>query len=169
MTPEQLFVAPVQPTESDERYTPSWVFDGLGIEFDLDPCAPIDGGDCVPARCRYTAEVDGLTQPWFGVVWCNPPFSSATAWGDRFREHGNGVFLGPWANARWAVDLVAAAELVWFARDFPFTHPTHAGRRSSMPILFAAMGDGAPALRRLATSGLHPGVLLAPASVEVGA
>lgn len=50
----QLFPAVVQGHDSDERYTPRWVFDGLGLTFDLDPASPVEGGDCVPARRKLT-------------------------------------------------------------------------------------------------------------------
>ena len=159
----QLFSHPVQSQDTDERYTPKWVFDGLGMTFDLDPCSPVAGGDCVPATAKYTADDDGLSQPWHGTVWVNPPFSAATPFADRFLAHGDGVFLGPVANSRWAQDMLAAADLVWLCADFAFTHPTHAGRRSSMPLMFCAAGDcGTAGLRRLAMSSTHRGVLLAP-------
>jgi hypothetical protein len=29
--------------DSDEQYTPKWIFDALGVEFDLDVCAPQGG------------------------------------------------------------------------------------------------------------------------------
>jgi hypothetical protein len=157
----QLIAAPIQERDSDERYTPRWVFDGLGLTFDLDPAAPVAGGDCVPTRARYTRDDDGLAQPWHGLVWLNPPFSQSTAWADRFRAHGNGVFLGPTANARWWFDLVRRADLVWHCRDFAFTHPTHAGKRSSMPLAMIAYGTAAAeGVRRLARSGVHDGVLM---------
>jgi hypothetical protein len=153
--------APGQGLESDERYTPAWVFDGLGLVFDLDVAAPVAGGDVVPARARYTVADDGLAQPWYGAVWCNPPFSDSTPWAERFIEHRCGVFLGPVANARWTHEMLAAADLIWLCRDFAFTHPTHNGRRSSMPLFFAAF-DSEPvaALRRLAGAGVHDGVLV---------
>lgn len=149
--------------DRNERFTPAWVFDGLGLTFDLDPASPIGGGDHVPARRRYTLNEDGLAQPWDGLVWLNPPFSAGTAWGDRFRAHGCGVFLGPVANARWWINLARVADAIWHCRDFAFDHPTHAGRRSSMPLAFVAMGDVAvEGLGRLAGSGLHDGVLVLP-------
>jgi hypothetical protein len=156
-----LFATPPPRIDSDERFTPAWVFDGLGLVFDLDPAAPIGGGDHVPARRRFTRADDGLAQPWAGLVWLNPPFSAGTAWADRFRVHGAGVFLGPVANARWWIDLAGAADLMWHCRDFPFDHPTHAGRRSSMPLAFIALGSIATAaLERLAGAGYVPGVLV---------
>ena len=155
-----LFAAPVQSKDSDERYTPAWIFDGLGLTFDLDPASP-GVGDFVPAARKLTRHDDGLAHDWHGRVWLNPPFSNATAWARRFLEHGCGVFLGPVANAAWAVELWDAADLVWFMRDLPFVHPTHSGKRSSMPLFMASMGaDESAALQRLAHSGVHPGVLL---------
>lgn len=44
MSADQLFPAPVQGRETDERYTPAWVFEGLGLTFDLDPASPVGGG-----------------------------------------------------------------------------------------------------------------------------
>lgn len=158
----QLFAHPVQPLESDERYTPAWVFSHLGLVFDLDPCSPGEGmGDAVPARRKLTKDHDGLAHDWHGVVWVNPPFSNAAAFADRFIAHRNGIFLGPVANGRWTQDMLGAAELVWLCADFAFTHPTHAGKRSSMPLMFCAIGEPARAgLRRLATSGAHRGALM---------
>jgi len=156
-----LFAVPVQGTDSDERYSPRWIFDGLGLTFDLDPASPLEGGDCVPALRKYTRADDGLAQEWHGLVWLNPPFSHSTAWATKFRDHGNGVFLGPVANGKWWVDLVRVADVVWHCRDFAFTHPTHAGKRSSMPLAMIAMGEpAARAVTRLARSGVQDGVLM---------
>ena len=160
-TPNSLFTVPVQGRDTDERYTPKWVFDGLGLVFDLDPASPVEGGDFVPAVRKFTRLDDGLSQDWHGMVWLNPPFSNATPWADRFREHGNGVFLGPVANARWWVDLARTSGLIWLCRDLAFVHPDHAGKRSSMPLAFVSMGwTATEGLYRLARSGRHDGVLV---------
>lgn len=53
--------------------TPQDFFDKLDAEFgfDLDACALPENAKC--AR-YYTPEQDGLSQPWTGTVWCNPPY-----------------------------------------------------------------------------------------------
>ena len=65
---------------SVEWYTPSDVFERISASygpFDLDPCAdprsPI--WPLVPAH--WTAADDGLVQPWYGRVFCNPPYGDA--------------------------------------------------------------------------------------------
>ena len=158
---DALFATQVQAADSDERYTPAWVFEGLGATFDTDPASPgHNAGDHVPAAVKYTRADNGLEQPWHGSVWLNPPFSNATPWARRFIDHGQGVFLGPVANSAWCIELMQAAHLVWFMRDFPFVHPMHAGKRSSMPLFMASLGYAeTQALAELASSGRHDGVL----------
>ena len=44
--------------------------------FDLDPCSPTNTRRTAPvkARVHYTADDDGLSLPWFGDVFVNPPY-----------------------------------------------------------------------------------------------
>jgi hypothetical protein len=157
-----LFGTPIERTETDERYTPRWIFDALGVEFDLDPASPVDGGSVVPARRVYTREDDGLVQPWSGFVWVNPPFSNTTPWADRFMANPDGgLFLGPFANAKWTQMMLRSCELVWLMRDFAFNHPTHSGKRSSMPLAMYGRGARATeALERAARAVPEAGVLV---------
>jgi hypothetical protein len=77
---------------TDDWITPKWLIDRLG-PFDLDPCA-CDPQPWPCAQRQYTAEDNGLLLPWKGMVWCNPPYGTATAaWLDRLAMHGNGVAL----------------------------------------------------------------------------
>jgi hypothetical protein len=86
----------------NEHYTPKWVFDGLGLQFDLDVAAPIGNiGSHVPAARYFTKEDNGLEQEWSGRVWCNPPFAKATLWANKFLDHNNGVGIFPNSNAYW--------------------------------------------------------------------
>lgn len=68
LEPARLFDIP-----HSEWPTPQAFFDQLAREFSftLDAAADKENAKC--AR-YYTAEDDGLTQPWEGVVWCNPPY-----------------------------------------------------------------------------------------------
>ena len=60
-------------SKTDLWETPQEFFDELDTEFhfSLDACALPENAKC--AR-YYTPEQDGLSQPWTGVVWCNPPY-----------------------------------------------------------------------------------------------
>jgi len=96
----QLFATPQEITTSDDYYTPKWIFDALGLHFDLDVASPPHPTN-VPCDRYYTQEDNGLASPWFGRVWCNPPFSKPTPWVDRWLEHGNGLLLCPMSKSRW--------------------------------------------------------------------
>lgn len=81
--------------ESKEWYTPRYIFDSLGAEFDMDVCSP--GADVVPwipARHHLTLIDDGLTADWRGFVWMNPPYGTDTPhWMRKLWYHGNGIGL----------------------------------------------------------------------------
>lgn len=80
--------------KSVEWYTPAWIFEQLGIEFDLDPASPCDVITTVPASTKFTRAEDGLTQDWFGRVWLNPPYGRETSvWMNKFISHRNGIAL----------------------------------------------------------------------------
>ncbi len=102
MTQEALFPMPQQGNTSDDYWTPKWLFDAIGIEFDLDVACPPGGASHTPCNAFYTQETDGLVSPWFGNVWMNPPYSKATPWVARFMEHRQGICLVPFARSAWA-------------------------------------------------------------------
>jgi len=85
----------VESLDSDDWYTPPYIFEALGLTFDLDPCGPPGGLPWLPASKTYTEDDDGLTQPWFGRVWLNPPYSSPWPWVEKLSQHGNGLALIP--------------------------------------------------------------------------
>ena len=76
--------------DSDDWYTPAWIFEGLGIQFDLDVAAPDRGAPNVTASKHYSVADDGLLSPWDGYVWCNPPYSAPTAWCRKWATHNPG-------------------------------------------------------------------------------
>lgn len=105
--------------ESDEWYTPPFIFEALGLWFDLDPCSP--GNDhWVPASKVYTKEQNGLSQQWDGLVWMNPPFGGRNGqvpWLDKFFRHGNGVALvAARTSAGWFHDFAWKANCMLFPK-----------------------------------------------------
>ena len=101
-----------------EWYTPPWVFTRLVLEFDLDPCQPQEGIDWIPAKRRFSIFDDGLTQPWEGRVWLNPPYGKHTAaWLTRMHVHRNGVALVfARTDCAWFHESVAKADAILFLR-----------------------------------------------------
>lgn len=81
---------------SDVWLTPPFVIDALGgaDSFDLDPATP-PFQPWPTARARYTEADDGLSLPWFGRVWLNPPYSrpAFTRFMRRMADHDQGVAL----------------------------------------------------------------------------
>lgn len=100
----------------EEWLTPRHIVDALG-PFDLDPCYLPPG-----QRPWHTAEVmywleseerNGLTLPWSGRVWCNPPYGRKLGpFLERLAEHGNGIAL---VFAR--TETAAFHEFVWSRAD----------------------------------------------------
>lgn len=108
-------------SKSVEWFTPKWIFDALGIEFDLDPCTPGVELTHVPALIGYTLpEHDGLTAPWHGRVWCNPPYGRGIEkWlhrcADHAQEGGSALALVPnRTDTAWFQDAAQRAEAVLF-------------------------------------------------------
>ncbi len=52
----------------DECYTPKWVFDTLGLEFDLDVASSHHPLVIVPTKNKYTIDDNGLEKPWFTLL-----------------------------------------------------------------------------------------------------
>ena len=53
--------------------TPKYLFDKISsiFNFSLDVCALPENAKC---ENYYTPKDDGLSKPWMGGVWCNPPY-----------------------------------------------------------------------------------------------
>lgn len=141
---------------SDEWLTPPEILAALG-PFDLDPCAPVARPWSMAER-HYTIDDDGLSLPWDGFVWCNPPFGpEAERWLSRLAEHGNGIGLVPArTETRWFVRTVwERASAILFLHGRPHFHHVDGSRgkaNSGAPICLIGYGDFASG--RLLNSGL---------------
>jgi hypothetical protein len=136
-----LFGVEQTQTTTDDYYTPEWVFVQMGLTFDLDVCSPPTGIPWIPATRFYTMADDGLSAPWEGRVWMNPPSSEATPWVLRFMEHRNGVCLVPWAKSAWTIKLWNAADAVTVPDAWFNFVGGPSGGSISLPTFFAAFGD----------------------------
>jgi hypothetical protein len=62
--------------KTNDWITPKRIIDVLGV-FDLDPCVSLTQ-PWPTALKGYTVNDDGLKSPWFGRVYCNPPYGPHT-------------------------------------------------------------------------------------------
>jgi hypothetical protein len=125
--------------QSNDWFTPDYVFDALGCRFDLDVAAPESGPLHVP--CHRWISANSLDFEWFGFVWMNPPFGGRNGiwpWLDKFLAHGNGIALtpdrtsAPWFHAAWD-----RADAILFARKTPFVRPD--GSKQGSPAFGTAL------------------------------
>lgn len=145
----------------DEWLTPPAILEALG-PFDLDPCAPITPPWPIAAQA-FTVRDDGLSRPWHGFVWCNPPYGRHTgAWLAKLAAHGNGLALifartetEDFVNQVWS-----KADAVMFLHGRLYFHHVD-GRRadanSGAPSCLVAYGREAVA--RLEASNLNGSIV----------
>lgn len=139
--------------QTDEWLTPPWLLKAIaatGFRFDLDPCHPLEGtpwAHLLPER-TFTVEDDGLTKPWSGSVWMNPPYSGAGDWMAKLAVHGDGMALVFarcetlwWFNHVWP----KTSGLLFFEGRLTFHHldgqPAKTGHNSGGPSVLIAYGD----------------------------
>lgn len=128
----------------DEWLTPPDIVRALG-PFDLDPCSPIVRPWDAAAK-HYTVNDDGLSQPWAGRVWLNPPFGrEAVRWLRKMAQHFDGIALVParTETAMFYETIWGVADGVCFLKGRPHFHYVD-GRRakanSGAPIALVAYG-----------------------------
>jgi hypothetical protein len=139
---------------TDDWYTPRWVFQAAALTFDMDVSAPIlPSARTVPARRYLTIVEDGLATPWEGVIWCNPPYSKATPWVDKWAAHDQGMILLPAVpEVRWLGRLLSAADSMTLI-SCDFIRPGGGVARLRWPQILAARGgECSEALARVAAA-----------------
>lgn len=146
--------------QSVDWYTPRWIFDELGLQFDLDPCQPTGGIEWIPALKFYTLEDDGLTSPWGGLVWLNPPYGKYTKeWLSKMNNHRNGIALVfARTDCAWFHDYCAKADAILFMqgriRFVDGLEKTGGSGAGSGSMMIAWGSEGTAALRRMSSKGL---------------
>jgi hypothetical protein len=73
--------------------TPPCIIQSLGV-FDLDPCAAPSPRPWPTAQRHFELPEDGLSLPWKGRVWLNPPYDENIGkWMEKMALHGSGIAL----------------------------------------------------------------------------
>jgi DNA N-6-adenine-methyltransferase (Dam) len=147
--------------QSQVHITPLWILERLG-PFNLDPAAADPRPwDC--ARRNYTEVDDGLSRPWRGRVWLNPPFDrfQVALWIRRLAEHGHGTaLLHARTEAGWFEPIWRSASGILFMGDRIHFHKPDGTRQpanSGAPAVLVSFG--LKDLARLRTCGIG-GVLV---------
>ena len=150
MTELSLFTMPQTALSTNDHYTPKWIFDLLGVEFDIDVAAPVQGIPWIPAKRWFSQADDGLAQDWAGkLVWMNPPFSNATPWVNKFIDNGNGVALLVVSRSKWFASLWDKTDaIVSTPYDLKFNRPDGSLKAISFQTFLFALG-------KPATEALH--------------
>lgn len=100
-------------SDTPEWYTPKRIVEAvvsvLGA-IDLDPCA--DAGHGIPAADHFTQSDDGLSQPWKGRIYMNPPYGrEIVAWIEKLAEEFR------YGNVTEAIALVPArVDTTWWRK-----------------------------------------------------
>lgn len=154
---------------NDDWYTPRWLFEAASLRFDLDVCAPVDPSmRTVPAETYLTKLDDGLHARWSGLIWCNPPYSSTSAWVERWAEHPEGLLLVPAIRqCRWLGVVLNSCESMTLL-NIDFHRPDGRTAHGRWPLVLASRGGHADAIARVATADRYigGGYLVRPASEE---
>ena len=136
--------------------TPRPIVEALGA-FDLDPCgAP--GHTLAERTYLIDNGEDGLTLPWEGRVWLNPPYGKlALPFLRRMVEHGNGTALifARTETASFFETVWGAATAVLFMKGrvtFLDASGVKAGANSGAPSCLVAYGEADA--RALEASGI---------------
>ena len=130
-------------SKTDLWETPQDLFDRLDVEFgfDLDACALPQNAKC---ERYYTPDMDGLSQPWDGVVWCNPPYGrNIGKWVQKAHEENRRnnnyivMLLPARTDTKWFHDyILSKAEIRFIRGRLKFGGAKNSAPFPSMVVVF---------------------------------
>ena len=122
---------------TDNWSTPQDFFDKLNDEFHftLDVCADENNHKC---EHYYTKEIDGLSHPWIGTVWCNPPYGRKI--GEWVRRAHFSSHIG---SATVVMLLPARTDTRWF-HEYIYNKPNTEIRFIKGRLKFGGCKNSAP-------------------------
>ena len=135
-------------SKTDMWETPQDLFDELDKEFhfDLDVCATQENAKC---NRYYTPEQDGLSKPWDGTCWCNPPYGRGIGqWVRRalFASFGGAtvvMLLPARTDTKWFHDYIyKRAEIRFLKGRLKFGNSKNSAPFPSMVVIFKGLKGG---------------------------
>ena len=140
-------------TNTDDYYTPAWIFEALNLKFDIDVASPVGGIHYIPAQRYFTIYDNGLAQDWAGQkVWMNPPYSKPQPWIDKWLENGNGIALLPLVKSKWLNQIWNEADgIALLPSNLKFWRK---GKEAGIPIECILAAVGADNFKALKNAGL---------------
>jgi ParB family transcriptional regulator, chromosome partitioning protein len=92
-------------------------------DFDLDPASSAVAQEQVRAKSYFTVGDDGLSQPWNGRVWCNPPYCEAGKFVAKLIDEFSAgrisqavLLVNSYTDTRWFHDAAAACAAICFTK-----------------------------------------------------
>lgn len=130
-------------SKSEMWETPQEFFDKLNKEFNftLDAAAIKENTKC---KRFYSPEDNGLLQPWYGTVWCNPPYCRQTGqWVKKAHDESiqNGctvvILLPSRTDVSWFHDyIIGNAEIRFIRGRLKFGGSKNSAPFPSMVVIF---------------------------------
>lgn len=131
----------------------------LGVKFELDVAASEKNAK---APEYYDVSANGLTQPWTGNVWCQPPYDEIKQWVWRALDlegqyNMAAALLASRTDQAWFHDCLKYAQAVFFFdRRIPFVAPDATIKMSSNrePSILAVFNGAASKKAKIYTYDL---------------
>lgn len=146
--------------------TPRHIIKTLG-PFDLDPCAAPEPRPWPTAAHHYVEANDGLSLPWHGRIWLNPPYGRQTGrWLARLADHGTGtalIFARTETNMFFENGWGRADAMLFLRGRLHFCRPDGmaAGDAGAPSVMIAYGGEDAERLYDSARTDAIPGHFVA--------
>lgn len=134
---------------NDNLRTPQYIINALGA-FNLDPCAG-EFTQIADTNWWDGRGENGLDRDWYGMVYCNPPFSQKDIWIKKMIDHNNGILVLPErGSAPWFGPLAQSCKMYFvMGRKINFD-----GGSSSNNVGSVLFPFGKTAILRIEESGL---------------
>jgi phage N-6-adenine-methyltransferase len=154
-SPQAFFTHAGNSSTSETWTTPKELLEPLYSvfgTFDLDPCSPCSNGCTAPVKAKdyYTETDDGLSLPWFGRVFLNPPYNrSLSRWTAKAKaevERGNAEMVVGLVPARpdtayWHRDIAGSASVFFLKGRLKFGNAEQVAPFPSCLVVWGGSDD----------------------------